>query len=353
MGKKLISIIVPVYNAEKTIERCIYSLCTMPEYVEVICVDDGSVDQSGKIIDKISEKVPGIIVVHQENKGAAAARNTGLNLASGAYIMFCDADDEYHEDALSYIIDDIKKDRPDYIVFSREQHLLDGGVIRHAMGHSKCKLNCSWEDYFNNILQEHGHCVSVINKVYRRQIIQDNGVSFDEELHFGEDLWFNLNYIPHVNYFIEDFRAIYVQHSTEGSLCTSRNDNFYFLNKKSIMKYRLLFPERAGRIDIYFNKFIFISGVIAIRRNLRIQKEYKRMEKKELFDLILKDQDFERSIEYVSHMDTVENTKGMKKEALWLLRGGLLGYSLRYYQYPRLKRFIKSVVCHIGVFNER
>lgn len=351
MSEKLISIIVPVYNAEKTIERCVNSLCKMMREVEIVCVDDGSKDNSGEILDRISEDILNVIVIHQQNKGAAAARNRGLSVASGQYIMFCDADDEYHKDAISYIIEDIRNDKPDYIVFCREQYLLNGGLLRHAIGNSKHTIDCSWDEYFNNVLQEHGHCVSVFNKVYRNDIIKKYDLDFDEELHFGEDLWFNLNYIPNAQNLIEDFRAIYIQHSTEGSLCTSRNDDFYNLNMRCVLKYRSQFPERANMIDEYLNKYTFFSGVIALKRNLRIKNEYARDCRKQLFHPILDDDNFHKSLLYVSSMQTVKNTERMKKEAKWLLKTGLFGYSIRYYYYPKVKQFIRNTLLNNFIGN--
>ena len=89
-----VSIIVPVYNVEKYLRRCIDSILrqTLTD-IEVILVDDGSFDSSGKICEEYARKDSGLRVIHQKNAGVAVARNTGLDIASGDYIAFVDSDD--------------------------------------------------------------------------------------------------------------------------------------------------------------------------------------------------------------------------------------------------------------------
>ena len=89
-----ISIIVPVYKVEKYLNRCIDSILaqSFPDF-ELILVDDGSPDKSGKICDDYAAKDSRVKVIHKENAGVSAARNSGLAMSSGSYIMFCDSDD--------------------------------------------------------------------------------------------------------------------------------------------------------------------------------------------------------------------------------------------------------------------
>ena len=95
MNNPQISIIVPVYNVEKYIRRCVESILAQTySAFELILVDDGSSDRCGDICDEYAEKDHRIIVIHQENHGVSAARNVGLEIAKGKYITFCDSDDE-------------------------------------------------------------------------------------------------------------------------------------------------------------------------------------------------------------------------------------------------------------------
>ena len=94
MGQKKISVIVPAYNMEKYIERCLDSLIGQTYHnLEIIVVDDGSNDQTGILCDRYAKKDPRILVVHQENQGVSQARNVGLSRATGDYIGFMDSDD--------------------------------------------------------------------------------------------------------------------------------------------------------------------------------------------------------------------------------------------------------------------
>ena len=89
-----VSIIVPVYNCESSIERCLRSILTQTyQDIEVIAVDDGSKDKSGKICDKLAKEDDRLIVIHQENSGVSKTRNKALKLATGKYIQFVDSDD--------------------------------------------------------------------------------------------------------------------------------------------------------------------------------------------------------------------------------------------------------------------
>ena len=94
MDKVRISIVVPVYNAEDYLDRCLHSVMDQ-EFTsyEVILVDDGSTDASSLICDRYSSTDPRFVTIHQANKGVSAARNAGINMAQGEYVMFLDSDD--------------------------------------------------------------------------------------------------------------------------------------------------------------------------------------------------------------------------------------------------------------------
>ena len=99
MRTPLISVIIPVYNVEKYLRRCLDSVIAQTyQNLEIICVDDGSIDDSGKICDQYAVRDARIKVIHQENQGLSAARNRGIDAADGEYIAFVDSDDYILED---------------------------------------------------------------------------------------------------------------------------------------------------------------------------------------------------------------------------------------------------------------
>ena len=116
MSKPLLSIIVPVYNVEKYIERCIKSILNQSfTNFELILVDDGSPDNCGKICDEYKKKDSRIKVIHKKNGGLSDARNAGLNIATGKYIGFVDSDDIIHPQMYEKLFNCINKYNSDIV----------------------------------------------------------------------------------------------------------------------------------------------------------------------------------------------------------------------------------------------
>lgn len=199
---EVISVIVPIYNSQKRLERCIESILNSQySALEIILVDDGSTDKSGTICDKIQKKDSRVKVFHIENGGVSKARNFGLKKASGQFIAFIDSDDyvgtEYFYELKNNLIDnesqlavgtivhiwngDFKKDK----VFSKE-----GKVDFRKISKENQELFLEWNKKF--LL--YGPC----NKLYYKEIIWKNNIYFPENMVYGEDLIFNLQYIEHI-----------------------------------------------------------------------------------------------------------------------------------------------------------
>ena len=112
-----ISVIIPVYNVEKFIEQSIKSVLNQTyKNLEIILVDDGSTDSSGSICDEYSKKDKRIKVIHQDNKGLSGARNSGLDIATGKYIMFLDSDDYFENNSCEILYSEIEKKQADYVI---------------------------------------------------------------------------------------------------------------------------------------------------------------------------------------------------------------------------------------------
>lgn len=108
--RDLVSVIVPVYNVYEWLEECVESIMNQSySNLEIILVDDGSDDGSGHLCDKLSEKDDRIVVIHQENHGASAARNRGILAANGEWIGFVDADDLIHTDMYKNLIENVDR----------------------------------------------------------------------------------------------------------------------------------------------------------------------------------------------------------------------------------------------------
>ena len=119
-----VSVIIPVYNSEKYVEKCICSVMaqTLPE-LEIIIINDGSIDESGKILRKLAQKDSRIILLEQENKGVAAARNLGVEKATGKYLTFVDGDDYLQEDYIEKMYSLAEKETLDMVQAMSTGHI--------------------------------------------------------------------------------------------------------------------------------------------------------------------------------------------------------------------------------------
>lgn len=198
MSKPLISIVIPVYNTGKSATRLVKSILEDEySYYDIILVDDGSTDDSLKQLKKIDDKR--VRVFHQANSGASAARNFGLSKVQGKYIIFLDSDDEIKPEFLPSLIGAVQKDPNSFPVT---------GMYRQAKGSKKAidlyarKLrkqgtNESLRDYVLWLLIQDGRMYPIVNKIFRADVIQKNGLKFDPHFVLAEDLKFVLDYLKY------------------------------------------------------------------------------------------------------------------------------------------------------------
>lgn len=179
----VLSIIIPIYNCEKYIERCVKSIMNNTNRdIECILVDDGSIDSSFEICKKLQTRDERIKVFHTENKGVSSARNVGLENARGRYVTFVDADDYLDENAINLILGKIYKNNPDCICYGI-QRVYDDKRTEHIK-YMKSSLNEGFIKYAP-------YYYSVCNKVFRRGLILNNGIKFDYGITVCEDMLFS------------------------------------------------------------------------------------------------------------------------------------------------------------------
>lgn len=185
------SIVVPLYNCERYIERCILSLIDQDyDDYEVIVVNDGSTDSSGEIIASIADELPNFKVVCQQNGGLSSARNTGLRHARGDYVLFIDADDYVESRLLSSI--DSHAANQDVILYGYYNEVVDGEsniVSVDQVLFPDPDLNNCFEQM--DPLDLSGLIGYAWNKAYRRQYLIENCFHFEEGLSLIEDIDFN------------------------------------------------------------------------------------------------------------------------------------------------------------------
>lgn len=230
----MISIIVPVYNAEEYIKKCLDSIVNQTyKDLEIILVDDGSPDSSGAICDEYAKNDSRIKVIHKENGGLSSARNAGLNVASGEYITFIDSDDYIEEDTISSVVDAILQKQVE-IVLIREKQVNQNGETTKIVGDTPTNTTFYKEKEFLVELvlgkQINGAC----DKFYKRECIKD--LRFEEGRHHGEDMLFNVCYLSCVKNvgYVDSIKYSYVANEnsiTHASFNSHSVDNIYFKDK--------------------------------------------------------------------------------------------------------------------------
>ncbi len=194
------SIIVPVYQVEKYLDKCLKSILRQSyQDFEVILVDDGSRDASGGICDRYAREDSRLRVIHKENGGLSDARNAGLRVAAGEYIYFVDGDDYIEENLLERVLDVFQKTRTDMVAFGYKCINENEEVQRNVMPQEKSYALKSQQekyDYFVRVLLQYGQCWEAWNRVYRGDIIRENALWFvDNDRIFAEDILFLLMYL--------------------------------------------------------------------------------------------------------------------------------------------------------------
>lgn len=338
----LISVIIPVYNAGSTIKRCIESIVSNHAKIEIICVDDGSKDNSLQILTEMSLCDGRIRVVHQENTGAGEARNKGLSLATGEYIMFCDADDTYLPTTIDLICEDIEKYNADYIVFHRQTETLDGSINYWGGKEERVvNLNCTWYDYLNDFMIQRSHGLVVTTKVFRKSIIDKFNIKF-EKFTFSEDMWFNLLYITKAEVFIEDYRAYYRQYQTVGSICLRPYKNYFDLNMECPQHYVDSYPEEAAQIKKFlvaytYNTLVWASTRILMGIDAKTIKGRFRM-LKSLFNRL--------SVKQVvsDYMSCCQIDDSSRIRCSYITNESIVRYAAKFYYLPKAKAAIVKLI---------
>ncbi len=209
MEKPKVSIIVPIYNVEKYLDRCMESLLgqTLKE-IEIIMVDDGSPDRCPQMCDEYAKKDNRIKVVHKKNGGLGYARNSGLDMATGEYVAFVDSDDYVSPDMYENLYKAIKKWNTQMVVCGYNQVIGEKsvkGVITNMP--SVPKVIDAQSDYLTNIIgqlpetdKELYYCYCVWNVLYVNEVIQREHIRFESErIYVSEDILFQVEYASRVS----------------------------------------------------------------------------------------------------------------------------------------------------------
>ena len=256
----LVSVIIPVYNSENTIHRCIESVIISLERVtkdyEIICVDDGSTDNSLRLLNEIASNNPKIVVVHQENAGAATARNKGLELAKGEYIAFNDSDDEWLENHFEILLEVFKKYPYCDCISANHDIERQTTFFLKKIDNNLYKVSLNAQQFKNRY--------SPPNSIVSRKIIEF-GVRYNSLLRGSEEFYF-------YNHILHDFECLFLNKKVSQSILHKQRYGQCGLsgNLKEMEKGEL-FSITDSHKNLGVNFFIFFLAYI-----FSVLKYYKR-----------------------------------------------------------------------------
>lgn len=291
-----ISIIIPAYNTEHHIYKCVESVL-MQNYrnIEVIIINDGSTDNTKFICEDLMRMDNRIKVINNENKGVSAARNIGIDYASGKYLVFVDSDDLVTSNIYTDMINKMDIDSMPICGYSYINSKKD------IIGEKKAYIyDCILEkkDFF--LLCENFILNSPVNKIFNLKIIKENNIRFNEELSLGEDLIFVLDYIKYIKKFVLINKPYYkyLVESNE-SLSTKYRSDLLNINIKLIEEIYMKFEEYDVEFELYKRRFFTRSLDLILQgldNTMRKENDISYCEKFKYNNRVLKSSKFKKLI---------------------------------------------------------
>ena len=276
VNDSLVSIIVPIYNAEKYLDSCIQSVLrqTYTNWV-LILIDDGSTDKSGRIAEEYGFADERITVFHQKNLGVSLARNQGIDEATGNYVVFLDADDELIEDCLAKTVNIAEETNADVVAgrSCENQELFQDRII------------WTGAEALENSLKDHLFTYSACAKLIRREFI--GKTRFTPDIRINEDSYFVFQLLCKQNVFVLTNDVIYFYRAnSESSSRTVFSEKYFDILKVSDLKYKKIEEQFPQMHDLAKNMLLKARMNVLRILAVRTRDEYRDVEKK-LLEYIL------------------------------------------------------------------
>lgn len=278
-----ISVIVPVYNSEKYLKKCIDSILNQSlKDIEIILVNDGSTDGSREILEKYYEIDNRITIINIENSGPAKARNIGIKIAKGKYLSFIDSDDYIEGTFLEELYNVADNDKVQMIMTNYKDinmfdgtsfmtyHELESGVVFN-------KERIKKEIITKFTKSKNYGFFSMCNKLYLREFVLNLGFLIDETRDHGEDWLFNMNVFLRLDSFIALEKPLYFYtHTNRDSLMNKYRENQFELYLDGREKVLNLIPNEVIDHNELNKKFIYEFSSYIIKTNRNVKDKYRR-----------------------------------------------------------------------------
>ena len=281
---KYISFVVPCYNSEEYMEKCIKSLLIGKDDVEIIIIDDGSKDNTGKIADKYQKKYPNIVkTIHQENGGHGEGINVGLKHATGKYFKVVDSDDWLDEDAYKKLLKEIKHIDTDLVVCNYVYTYTDGRsdqVISFANVYDEGRV-LTWDDIHKFSLTQYP---SLHSMMYKKSVLDKSNIDLPKHVFYEDNLFI---YLPLVNtktiYYLDlDLYRYYIgraDQSVQESQMIKRSSHQVLVSERVCTAYDLTEIENKKLRKLMTRECIFLMTIGVVFSRLAFNKEGEKQYK--------------------------------------------------------------------------
>ena len=281
---KYISFVVPCYNSEEYMEKCIESLLIGKDDVEIIIIDDGSKDNTGKIADKYQKKYPKIVkVVHQENGGHGEGINTGLKHATGKYFKVVDSDDWLDEEAYKKLLKEIKHIDTDLVVCNYVYTYTDGRsdhTISFANVYEEGKV-LTWDDIHKFKVTQYP---SLHSMMYKKSVLDKSNIDLPKHVFYEDNLFI---YLPLVNtktilYLDLDLYRYYIgraDQSVQESQMIKRSSHQVLVSERVCTAYDLSEIKNKKLRKLMTRECIFLITIGVVFSRLAFTKEGEKQYK--------------------------------------------------------------------------
>lgn len=317
-----VSIIVPVYNVENYLEKCINSILNQTfKNFELILVNDGSTDRSGEICEEYKQRDKRIKVFHNSNQGVSMSRNFGIDEAKGRYLMFCDSDDYVNETWIEELYKMILLYPNAWIncnLYRLDYDNKEKTIIENDLNEITI-LDVS--QYYKTI--KLGISGSVWNKIFDKRIINKFNIRFNESISYGEDVEFTINYLKYADKIVIINKPLYyyVQYSRE-TLSVK-----YYENKLDLLR-NIFFVRKPFIHSDYIKEFCneyFYLFCTTLNENVRNKKGRMLLKSLNYNQILINSNEFKECLEYATYYK-----EDMKYKNLLKIRNYYIVYLYQY-----------------------
>ena len=325
----MVSILVAIYNKEMEISQCIKSLINQSyDNLEIILINDGSTDSTKEICKKFSEKDNRIELINKKNEGLEMARRTGLEYATGEYVMFVDGDDWLPKNAVEVLLNAIKKENAD-VCFGKGKRVIDKyGLIKKETkqdiyNNIVINKNEFKEKYYESFCGWGGFPICLWGKLYKKSLLDSCDIK-SVGITLGEDLCFNLQVLPKAQKIVSTPETVYFYRW--GGMTNKINEKL-FMEACKVYNFKVNIFSKMGMTDCiekasfklcnffqsYIEQYLICFGLNNNHINLIIEKEIQNSDLQRAVNLIQTDWMLkEKKVEYIKEKN-IEGILNLQK----------------------------------------